>query len=117
MQLGGDIGAQIRACGAVIDLAFTQELYKPLLVAQPRHGVKVERDLSYGRDARHLADIYTPEKRSDTPHPAIILFHGGGFVRGSKQDRENAGLFFARQGFVVVAANYRLAPEPVAVRR
>jgi hypothetical protein len=38
---------QIRARGPVLDMPFTQSLYKPLLDAQRRDGVRVERDLIY----------------------------------------------------------------------
>jgi triacylglycerol lipase len=40
----------------------------------------------------------------------MVFLHGGGFVRGDKSDRENVGLRFAREGFLVLVANYRLAP-------
>jgi acetyl esterase len=39
-----------------------------------------------------------------------VFLHGGGFVRGDKSDRENVGQRFAREGFLVLVANYRLAP-------
>ena len=48
--------------------------------------------------------------RKFTAVPVIIVFPGGGFVRGDKSERENAGLVFARAGVVTVIPNYRLGP-------
>jgi acetyl esterase/lipase len=104
------IARQIRARGAVLDMPFTQSIYKSLLQNQRRDGVDVSRDLSYGVDSRHRLDVYRPQKESSSPRPVMIFLHGGGFIRGDKSDRENVGQHFARQGFVVIVANYRLAP-------
>jgi triacylglycerol lipase len=102
---------QIRARGAVLDLPFTRSLYQPLLAVQRRDGVDVERDLAYGDDARHRLDVYRPRHQGAALLPVLIFMHGGGFVRGDKGERENVGQYFARQGFVVVVPNYRLAPR------
>jgi triacylglycerol lipase len=101
---------RIRARGAVLDMPFAQSIYQPLLRVQRRDGVDVQRDLRYGEDARHLLDVYRPQSGLSLPGPAMAFFHGGGFIRGDKSDRENVGLYFARQGLVVVVPNYRLAP-------
>ncbi len=45
--------------------------------------------------------------------PVLIFMHGGGFIRGDKSDRENIGQYFARNGFVTLVPNYRLAPAHV----
>jgi acetyl esterase len=105
-----EIARGIRERGATLDMAFVQSVYGPLLKAQCRDGVRVERDLVFGGDLRHRLDVYQPQMASVRPRAALILIHGGGFIRGDKQERENAGYFFARHGFVVVIANYRLAP-------
>jgi acetyl esterase len=101
---------RIRAVGAVLDMPLTQQLYKPLLEKQPREGVVVHRDLSYGSDERHRLDLYLPQHFSGTL-PCILFLHGGGFIRGDKAERENIGQFFARRQFAVAVANYRLAPN------
>lgn len=101
----------IRALGPVLDMPFTQSLYRPLLERQRREGVKVVADLNYGEDPYQSLDVYRPAEESDAPRSVMIFLHGGGFVRGDKSDRENVGQFFARHGMVVVVANYRLAPQ------
>jgi triacylglycerol lipase len=70
-------------------------------------------DLPYGADGRHRLDLYLPQIDGKGPHPAILFLPGGGFIRGDKAERENIGHYFARQGYAVAVANYRLAPEHV----
>lgn len=109
----GPFEHRIRARGAVLDMSLTQELYKPLLEKQRRDGVVVHRDLKYGPAARHTLDLYQPQASAGSPVPCLLYFHGGGFVRGDKSERENVGQYFARQGYLVAVVNYRLAPENV----
>jgi acetyl esterase len=104
------IAGQIRARGAVLDMPFTQAIYKPLLDRQPREGVKVRRDLRYGSDDRQRLDIYEAEAQDGAPRSLLLLMPGGGFIRGDKAERENFGQRFAREGIVTAIANYRLAP-------
>jgi acetyl esterase len=104
---------RIRAHGAVLDLNFAQSMYKPLLENQRRDGVEVVRDIAYGSDARHRLDLYRPSDARAVPGAVMVFTPGGGFVRGDKGERENVGQYFARQGIVVVVANYRLAPAHV----
>jgi acetyl esterase len=108
-----DIERKIRAHGAVLDMPFTQSIYAPLLAAQPRDGVAIGRDIPYDTDERHRLDVYRPDAVDGAQRDVILFFHGGGFVRGDKTEKENFGLYFARRGFVVAIANYRLAPKHV----
>lgn len=111
--LNDTLEGKIRTHGPVLDMSFVQAIYKPLLDKQPRDGVIVTRDVAYGPDVRHRLDVYRPEGSGAASHPLMIFLPGGGFIRGDKAERENVGQFFARQGFVVVVANYRLAPAHV----
>lgn len=73
--------------------------------------IKVESDVVYGKGADmdlHL-DIYRPagaEKRM-----AVIHIHGGGFTGGSKTGVASSSRAFARQGYVSIASQYRLAGQ------
>lgn len=88
------------------------------LSSPERHDVEVLRDIPYRRSGRreHLLDIYRPrpsEHDSDEsiPLPVVLYVHGGGFRILSKDTHWLMGLAFARQGFLVVNINYRLAPS------
>ncbi len=105
-----DIAARIRALGAVLDMRTSMALYAPLLATQPREGVNRLSDQRYGPDVRHCLDVYAPAGAQGA-RPVLLLFHGGGFIRGDKSERENAGLYFARAGFLTLLPNYRLAPS------
>jgi acetyl esterase len=109
----GEIAERVRHAGAVLDMALTQSLHGPLLERQRRDGVSVEADLAYGNHARHVLDIYRPQVGDATNRPMLLFLHGGGFIRGDKSEKENIGLYFARQGYIVALANYRLAPRSV----
>ncbi|HEY1608035.1 MAG TPA: alpha/beta hydrolase, partial [Paraburkholderia sp.] len=62
----------------------------------------------------HVQDItlrlYRPARA--TGLPVLLYFHGGGFVRGSLDDSDVAGRFFAeRLPALVVSVGYSLAPQ------
>jgi triacylglycerol lipase len=99
----------IRAAGTVIDPPAAKALYAPLLADAPRGG-EIVRDLAYGTDERHRLDVYLP-LGADGPAPVVIFLHGGGFIRGDKQDREAVGNYFSRHGVLAVVPNYRLGPR------
>lgn len=89
--------------------------------AEAGSGYFVYEDLVYAsHDDGHLTlDVYQPADAKRAP--VLVLVHGGSWQRGSKGRWRDLAPRFARQGFVVVAANYRLArpagdatfPEPV----
>lgn len=86
------------------------------------HSVEVLRNLSYDagprqRSRTHDLDIYRPSDTSG-PLPTVLYVHGGAFQSLSKDTHWMMGIGFARQGFLVVSINYRLAPRhkfPAAV--
>ncbi|WP_019424459.1 alpha/beta hydrolase [Paenibacillus sp. OSY-SE] len=61
--------------------------------------------------------VYTPE--GDGPHPALVYYHGGGFILGGLDSHDSICRVFANAAScVVVSVDYRLAPEhkfPAAV--
>jgi acetyl esterase/lipase len=78
-------------------------------------GVGVERDIAYGPDERHRLDVHYPLGPIRAPLPVIVLFHGGFWLMGSKDEGQMQMLAaqLARRGAVAVLANYRLAPGTV----
>ena len=56
--------------------------------------------------------IYRPVGTVTRPLPAILYFHGGGWVMGSLEGYDLVCRYFcARPGCAVIAVDYRLAPE------
>jgi len=105
-----DLGQQLRELGPVINPPAVAQLYAPLLALQPRDGVTRTNDLAYGTDARQKLDVYAPEDSTHQPRSVVIFFHGGGFVRGDRSERDNVGYFLARNGVLALIPSYRLAP-------
>jgi acetyl esterase len=84
-----------------------------------RHGVEVLRDIAYqpGGLPEHRLDVYRRAEPGG-PRPAVLYVHGGGFRVLSKDTHWIMGLAFARRGYTVFNAGYRLAPRhpfPAAV--
>jgi acetyl esterase len=89
------------------------------LLAGPRRPGVVVRELALAGAAGPLrARVYTPPGLA-APAPALVYFHGGGFVIGDLDTHDAACSLLADEGrCVVVAVDYRLAPEhrfPAAV--
>lgn len=64
-----------------------------------------------GADTLHL-DVYVDRaKQQQSPQPVMLYVHGGGFSMGSRKNaaQEIYNRFWAEQGFVSVAMDYRLA--------
>jgi acetyl esterase len=58
------------------------------------------------------ARVYAPVAAGGSAHPALVYFHGGGFVVGDLDTHDGLCRLFAHEGgFVVVAVDYRRAPE------
>ena len=47
----------------------TLEVYTPLLAVAPKQGITVQRDLAYGADARHRADIFRADGLKNVSAP------------------------------------------------
>lgn len=116
-QIPPDIAARLAEIGAHIDPPKTAALYAPLHAKEPYAGVRVERDLKYGPDARHALDVFVPESGTGQSRPVLMFVHGGAFVAGHKRSTpaspyyDNIMLAAAKHGIVGVNMTYRLAPE------
>jgi triacylglycerol lipase len=77
-------------------------------------GVKVKANQRYS-DAQGkagLCDVYTPAvEPPQDGHPAVVVVHGGAWISGDKWTLEGYSRLLAKNGFVVVTINYRLAPQ------
>jgi len=52
--------------------------------------------------------VTLPATKSDTPRPAIVFFHGGGWVGGAPGQFTEHSKYFASRGLVCVQVQYRL---------
>lgn len=60
------------------------------------------------------ADIYVPPNASASgasAQPLVIYVHGGGYLKGAKEDFATDAMAFARAGYVAASINYRLTPN------
>jgi acetyl esterase len=69
------------------------------------------RDITIPVDGTEIgARVYTPEGAG--PHPAVVFFHGGGWVICSLDTHDNVARALCRDAdAVVVSVDYRMAPE------
>ena len=98
---------------SVTALRRTRLVAAALLVPFLRRRRDVQRmaDLAYGGAGRfQRLDLYRHRSRPDGA-PVFVYFHGGHFRSGSK-NRESLPLLYrlAANGWIVISANYRLAP-------
>lgn len=76
-----------------------------------RYPITKEGGIEYtrGSDYSMTLDVYRP--RESGPFPGVLMLHGGAWASGSKLHWRRHAVCMARQGFVVVCVNYRLAPR------
>lgn len=75
--------------------------------------VRSIKDLPYDKHVMNTGDLYyIPEILNDgKKHPIIVYYHGGGFLAGDKKYRVTACEYYAKEGYFVFCANYRMPPE------
>jgi acetyl esterase/lipase len=78
-----------------------------------------EPDIDYSNvGARVAMDIVRPRAATSDKRPAVVLVHGGGFRRGTRQSYLPLAVKLAERGYVAASVSYRLAPRhqfPAAV--
>jgi acetyl esterase len=80
------------------------------LAGEPEPVARIENRRIPGRAGEIPIRIYTPE--GDGPFPGALYFHGGGWMICDLETHDNICRSIAkRAGAVVVAVDYRLAPE------
>ena len=82
-------------------------------------GTRLVPDISYGPDPAQRFDVYvsTRPAAGTAPAPVIFFVHGGGWSRGDKTNGrvvEPKVAHWVDEGYVVISANYRMLPTPVA---
>lgn len=109
-----DLAVSLAAFGHEFDGAIAQQtaaLYAPQPRVYEPEEITVTKDLAYGPHERQRVDIYTRVRRPAEAVPAIVVFHGGGLIGGSRAATTNVAEYFASLGYVGVNGGYRLAPD------
>src|SRR5690242_12393030 len=76
-----DIAKALVEIGRGVCVPETAKLYAPLHPKPPYTGVSISRDISFGPDAKDVADVFSPEKGGGN-RPVLIYVSGGA---GNKQ--------------------------------
>ena len=84
------------------------------IMEQLPEGVTIIPDIAYreGNDAWKL-DLAMPAERGETPRPALVFIHGGGWRNGDKRRASflRPAIGYAAKGYVCVTINYRMLDE------
>jgi len=78
-----------------------------------RYEVRITRDVVYTPEAWPQplsADLFAPVG-AETPAPAVVLVHGGGWQTRTRDDMDATGRSLAERGYVAMSISYRLAPR------
>jgi acetyl esterase/lipase len=83
-------------------------LLLPLALLAP---LSAQRNIPYAQPAneRQLLDVFAPARGAG--HPVAVWIHGGGWMRGSKEEVGHKPAAFTAQGMVFVPINYRFVPH------
>ena len=76
--------------------------------------IQVRSNQRYSKEAGKagLCDVYSPGSAPATSgYPGVLVVHGGAWISGDKWTLEGYSRSLARNGFVAVTINYRLAPN------
>lgn len=103
---------RVRTAANARSFLMTNVVARPI-VGGTHRGVRVEKRFAVATDGTELElRIHRPKDASTSPLPAVLNFHGGGWVSGDLKHAEWwASSLAARAGVVVISVDYRLAPE------
>jgi len=78
----------------------------------PKSSVSITKWRANGPNGEIFCEIYRPAKLPPENAPALMFYHGGGYVSGSLESHQNLCRQLAHEvNCAVVAVDYRLAPE------
>ncbi len=78
-------------------------------------GIALEANIAYDRYPDTRLDILYPKAAANGKRPGVVMFHGGGWIRSTKETMMTAFcLPFLEHGFVVANVEYRVAPAAKA---
>ena len=89
-----------------------QQRQQDATIARLPAGIRVLRDVPYGKDPLERFDVYAPEHAQDAP--VILMVHGGAWFFGDKSGRgvvENKVARWVPRGCIVVSVDYPMVPD------
>ncbi len=96
-------------------LSLSRQSFAQMMAMMGPHDVpvgKVQNITLAGPAGEIRARVYSPIAAGGEALPALVYFHGGGFVTGDLETHDGLCRLIAHEGgFLVVAVDYRLAPE------
>jgi acetyl esterase/lipase len=79
--------------------------------------IRITHDVPYGPYPENVVDILEPRWGGARPRPAVLVFHGGGWLSGDRcETHYRICRRFVKMGFVVANAEYRLGSIPPALQ-
>jgi acetyl esterase/lipase len=115
--LASGLGADYAATLGVVDDATARRALSvarlSLALPLPDRRIEAVRNLRYadGKGRRHRLDVYRPATAAERA-PVLLQIHGGGWMIGDKREQGRPLMHhLAANGWVCVAANYRLSPR------
>ena len=82
-------------------------------VARAEQPFDVERDVEYVKlgEESLTCDLRVP--RGQGPFPGVLCVHGGAWMAGSKEHMNHVADRLAKEGYMAMSINYRLAPKHI----
>ena len=56
-----------------------------------------------------ISIVYPPDRIPGQTYPALVLFYGGGWIRGRVTQFDKAARYFAKRGMIALAVDYRVS--------
>lgn len=92
---------------------FTEALAYALLYRPTPKELVYEPRVRYGKDKDEYINIYYPKDAANKKKPLFIYVHGGGWISGINDMRNNYISNWAKLGFLTASINYTPAPQKV----
>lgn len=73
--------------------------------------MEIKKEITYGNEDWQKLDIYIPKRAKVEKLPVITFFYGGRWTDGSKDMYAFVGHAFAKEGYIVVIADYSKYPN------
>lgn len=99
---------------ALLGLLFIGPLSVPasaVKVSPPFTGLKTDIPIGEIDGVLLSINIALPKGSSDTRYPVFVRMHGGGFIKGDKNQLNKQMLAMSKKGVVAASVMYRLAPQ------